>query len=128
LIQALQGDANANVLSTPKLLTMDNQESSIIVGENVPIITGQSTSSGAGTADPFTTIERQDVGVKLVVTPSVGYGDVVRLEIEQEISGVKDSTAGADITTTKRQIKTNVLADDGETIILGGLISDNMST
>ena len=126
LIQALEGDATANVLSTPKLITMDNQESSIIVGENVPIITGQSTSSGAGTADPFTTIERQDVGVKLIVTPSISEGNLVRLEIEQEISGVKDSTAGADITTTKRQIKTNVLADNGETIILGGLISDNV--
>ncbi|MFT7184927.1 MAG: general secretion pathway protein D [Pseudohongiellaceae bacterium] len=128
LVQALEGDASANVLSTPKLITMDNQESSIIVGENVPIITGQSTSSGAGTADPFTTIERQDVGVKLIVTPSISEGDLVRLEIEQEISGVKDSTAGADITTTKRQIKTNVLADNGETIILGGLISDNLVT
>jgi len=129
LIQALEGDASANVLSTPKLITMDNQESSIIVGENVPIITGQSTSSGAGTADPFTTIERQDVGVKLVVTPSISEGNLVRLEIEQEISGViKDSSGAADITTTKRQIKTNVLADDGETIILGGLISDNLVT
>ena len=127
LIQALEGDASANVLSTPKLITMDNQESSIIVGENIPVITGQSTSSGAGTADPFTTIERQDVGVKLIVTPSISEGNLVRLEIEQEISGVKDSTAGADITTTKRQIKTNVLADNGETIILGGLISDNVT-
>ena len=126
LVQALEGDANANVLSTPKVITMDNQESSIIVGENIPIITGQSTSSGAGTADPFTTIERQDVGVKLIVTPSISEGNLVRLEIEQEISGVKDSTAGADITTTKRQIKTNVLADDGETIVLGGLITDNV--
>lgn len=128
LIQALEGNTNANVLSTPKVITMDNQESSIIVGENIPIITGQSTSSGAGTADPFTTIVRQDVGVKLIVTPSISEGDLVRLEIEQEISGVKESTAGADITTTKRQIKTNVLADDGETIILGGLITDNVST
>jgi len=126
LIQALEGDATANVLSTPKVITMDNQESSIIVGENIPIITGQSTSSGAGTADPFTTIERQDVGVKLIVTPSISEGNLVRLEIEQEISGVKDSTAGADITTTKRQIKTNVLADNGETIVLGGLITDNV--
>jgi general secretion pathway protein D len=128
LVQALEGNANANVLSTPKVITMDNQESSIIVGENIPVITGQSTSSGAGTSDPFTTIERQDVGVKLIVTPSISEGDLVRLEIEQEISGVKDSTAGADITTTKRQIKTNVLADNGETIILGGLITDNMIT
>lgn len=129
LIQALEGNANANVLSTPKVITMDNQESSIIVGENIPIITGQSTSSSGGTSDPFTTIERQDVGVKLIVTPSISEGDLVRLEIEQEISGVKDSSApGADITTTKRQIKTNVLADNGETIILGGLIKDDVKT
>lgn len=127
LLQALEGDAGANVLSTPKVITMDNQESSIIVGENIPIITGQSTSTGAGTADPFTTIERQDVGVKLIVTPSISEGDLVRLEIEQEISSVKDSSRGADITTTKRQIKTNVLADNGETIVLGGLITDNVT-
>ena len=126
LVQALEGDTSANVLSTPKVITMDNQESSIIVGENIPIITGQSTSSGAGTADPFTTIERQDVGVKLIVTPSISEGDLVRLEIEQEISSVKGSSVGADITTTKRQIKTNVLADNGETIVLGGLITDNV--
>lgn len=126
LVNALEGDSSANVLSTPKVITMDNQESSIIVGENIPIITGQSTSSGAGTADPFTTIERQDVGVKLIVTPSISEGDLVRLEIEQEISSVKGSSVGADITTTKRQIKTNVLADNGETIVLGGLITDNV--
>ena len=126
LIQALEGDAGANVLSTPKVITMDNQESSIIVGENIPIITGQSSSGGAGTSDPFTTIEREDVGVKLIVTPSISEGDLVRLEIEQEISGVSPSTAGADIITTKRQIKTNVLADDGETIVLGGLIRDDV--
>ena len=127
LVQALEGDAGANVLSTPKVITMDNQESSIIVGQNIPIITGQSSSGGAGTSDPFTTIEREDVGVKLIVTPSISEGDLVRLEIEQEISGVTESTAGADIITTKRQIKTNVLADNGETIILGGLIRDDIS-
>jgi len=126
LVQALEGEKGANVLSTPKVITMDNQESSIIVGENIPIITGQSSSGGAGTSDPFTTIEREDVGVKLIVTPSISEGDLVRLEIEQEISGVSPSTAGADIITTKRQIKTNVLADDGETIILGGLIRDDV--
>lgn len=128
LVQALEGNADANVLSTPKVITMDNQESSIIVGENIPIITGQSSSGGAGTSDPFTTIEREDVGVKLIVTPSISEGDLVRLEIEQEISGVSPSTAGADIITTKRQIKTNVLADDGETIVLGGLIRDDVQT
>jgi len=129
LVQALEGNAGANVLSTPKVITMDNQESSIIVGRNIPIITGKSTSTGAGTSDPFTTIERQDVGVKLIVTPSISEGDLVRLEIEQEISDVLGSTAGAaDISTTKRQIKTNVLADNGEIIVLGGLIKDDTVT
>ena len=127
LIQALEGDAGTNVLSTPKVITMDNQESSIIVGENIPIITGQSSSGGSSTSNPFTTIERQDIGVKLVVTPSISEGDLVRLEIEQEISGVSDATSASDIVTTKRQIKTNVLADNGETIVLGGLIRDDVT-
>lgn len=127
LIQALEGDAGTNVLSTPKVITMDNQESSIIVGENIPIVTGQSSSGGSSTSNPFTTIERQDIGVKLVVTPSISEGDLVRLEIEQEISGVSESTTASDIVTTKRQIKTNVLADNGETIVLGGLITDNVT-
>jgi general secretion pathway protein D len=127
LIQALEGDAGTNVLSTPKVITMDNQESSIIVGENIPIITGQSSSGGSSTSNPFTTIERQDIGVKLVVTPSISEGDLVRLEIEQEISGVSKSTSASDIVTTKRQIKTNVLADNGETIVLGGLIRDDVT-
>ena len=124
---ALEGDAGTNVLSTPKVITMDNQESSIIVGENIPIITGQSSSGGSSTSNPFTTIERQDIGVKLVVTPSISEGDLVRLEIEQEISGVSKSTSASDIVTTKRQIKTNVLADNGETIVLGGLIRDDVT-
>lgn len=127
LIQALEGDAGTNVMSTTKVITMDNQESSIIVGENITIITGQSSSGGSSTSNPFTTIERQDIGVKLVVTPSISEGDLVRLEIEQEISGVSKSTSASDIVTTKRQIKTNVLADNGETIVLGGLIRDDVT-
>lgn len=129
LIQALEGDAATNVLSTPKIITMDNQESSIIVGQNIPIVTGQSSSTGAGTSDPFTTIERQDIGVKLTVTPSISEGNLVRLEIEQEISGI-DTTAVevSDVATTKSEIKTNVLADNGETIVLGGLIKDEVDT
>ncbi len=126
LIQALNSTNDVNLLSTPKVITMDNHESSIHVGQNIPIKTGQSTTTGDGTANPFTTITREDIGVKLKVTPSISEGDLVRLEIEQEISSIEKSVeTAADIVTNKRLIKTNVLADDEETIVLGGLISDN---
>ena len=126
LIQALDSNIDANLLSTPKIITMDNQESSIIVGQNIPIKTGESTTAGDGTSNPFTTITREDIGVKLVVTPSISEGDLVRLEITQEISSIADSVdVATDIVTQKREIKTNVLADDGETIVLGGLITED---
>ena len=129
LIQALDSNADANLLSTPKIITMDNQESSIIVGQNIPIKTGESTTTGDGTTNPFTTITREDIGVKLVVTPSISEGDLVRLEIIQEISSIADSVETAtDIVTQKREINTNVLAEDGETIVLGGLITEDYKT
>ncbi len=129
LIQALDSNADANLLSTPKIITMDNQESSIIVGQNIPIKTGESTTSGDGTSNPFTTITREDIGVKLLVTPSISEGNLVRLEITQEISSIADSTeVTTDVVTQKREIKTNVLADDGETIVLGGLITEDYKT
>ncbi len=128
LIQALASTTNTNLLSTPSILTLDNQEASIIVGENVPFVTGTSTSTGSGVSNPFQTIERQDVGLSLKVTPHVADPHSVRLELDQETSAVKDSaTPGAsDIVTTKRELKTTVLADDGKTIVLGGLISDDV--
>jgi len=128
LIQALASSSNINLLSTPKIITMDNQEASIIVGQNIPIKTGQSTSTGNGLSNPFTTISRQDVGVKLKVTPSISEGSTVKLKIKQEISSVEkgiSSTSG--IITNKREIKTTVLANDGETIVLGGLITDDVT-
>jgi general secretion pathway protein D len=128
LVQALEGDNAVNVLSTPKVITLDNQESSIFVGQNIPILTGSSTSGGAGTSDPFQTIEREDVGVELIVTPSISEGELVRLEIEQSLNNLTLSSTTVDVITTKRKIKTNVLADDGETIVLGGLISDDVKT
>jgi general secretion pathway protein D len=109
-------------------MTLDNQEAKIVVGQNVPFITGTSTSSSSTTANPFQTIERQDVGITLKVKPSIGEGGTVRLEIEQEVSAVLPSTSGinsADLITSKRSIKTTVLADDGQTIVLGGLIRDD---
>lgn len=130
LIQALASVTNANLLSTPSIMTLDNQEAKIVVGQNVPFITGTSTSSSSTTANPFQTIERQDVGITLKVKPSIGEGGTVRLEIEQEVSAVLPSTSGinsADLITSKRSIKTTVLADDGQTIVLGGLIRDDIT-
>ncbi|HEX4869509.1 MAG TPA: type II secretion system secretin GspD [Moraxellaceae bacterium] len=130
LIQALSSVTNANLLSTPSIMTLDNQEAKIVVGQNVPFITGTSTSSSSTTSNPFQTIERQDVGITLKVVPHIGEGGTVRLEIEQEVSAVLPSTSGiksADLITSKRSIKTTVLADDGQTIVLGGLIRDDVT-
>ncbi|HNH43077.1 MAG TPA: type II secretion system secretin GspD [Agitococcus sp.] len=130
LLQAIKTMSNANLLSTPSIMTIDNQEAKIVVGQNVPFITGQSTSSSSGTTNPFTTIERQDVGITLKVKPHIGEGDTVKLEVEQEVSSVVPSVAGvnsADLITNKRSIKTTILADDGQTIVLGGLIQDDNS-
>ncbi|PIE43589.1 MAG: type II secretion system protein GspD [Gammaproteobacteria bacterium] len=127
LIQALSTNTDTNLLSTPSVITMDNQESRIVVGQNVPFITGETTNTKDGLSNPFTTISREDVGVKLTVTPSVSEGDTVRLEIDQEISSVDDSVESAsDIVTNTREIKTAVLADDKEIIVLGGLIADDV--
>ncbi|HCT41458.1 MAG TPA: type II secretion system protein GspD [Moraxellaceae bacterium] len=129
LIQALSTVSNANLLSTPSIMTLDNQEAKIVVGQNVPFITGSSTSTGAGTSNPFTTIERQDVGITLKVIPHIGEGGTVRLEVEQEVSSVVPSAEGiksADLITNKRSIKTTILADDAQTIVLGGLIQDDV--
>jgi len=129
LVQALSNTTGANLLSTPSIITMDNQESEIIVGQNVPFVTGSTTTTGDGLTNPFTTIEREDVGLTLRVTPTISEGNLVRLQIEQETSSIADAVNRAsDIITNKRQIKTAVLADNGETIVLGGLINDNYST
>lgn len=127
LIQALSSSAAANLLSTPSIITLDNQESEIIVGQNVPFRTGQSTVTGDGTTNPFTTIERRDVGLSLKVTPTISADGLVRLVVEQTTEDISTTTvAGAsDLITNKREIKTTVLADDGETVVLGGLIKDD---
>lgn len=126
LIQALSSSAAANLLSTPSIITLDNQESEIIVGQNVPFRTGQSTVTGDGTTNPFTTIERRDIGLTLKVTPTISADGLVRLVVEQTTENVTESIEDAsDIVTNKREIKTTVLADDGETIVLGGLITDD---
>jgi general secretion pathway protein D len=127
LIRALEGDGETNLLSTPSLVTLDNQEAEIIVGQNVPFVTGQSTGSSSSTENPFQTIERQDIGVQLRVTPQINEGDTITLKIDQEVSDIAASSEGAvDIVTTKRAITTTVQLEDGELLVLGGLISDRL--
>jgi len=131
LITALSGNSNINLLSTPSLLTLDNQKAEILVGQNVPFQTGSYTTDAAGAGNPFTTIERQDVGVKLKVTPHINDGATLRLEIDQEISSIAPvatvSSGASDLITNKRSIKSTVQADDGQIIVLGGLIQDDVT-
>lgn len=127
LLQALSTSAAANLLSTPSIITLDNQESEIIVGQNVPFRTGEQATAGDGLSNPFTTIERRDIGLTLKVTPSISDDGLVRLVVEQTTEDIAASVDNAsDIVTNKREIKTTVLADDGETIVLGGLINENV--
>ena len=126
LIRALSGDQYTNVLSTPTLMTLDNAEAEIVVGQNVPFITGSFTNNATTPDNPFQTIERQDVGILLKVKPQINDGDTLTLEIEQEVSSVDRATNGADLITNKRAIKTSVLVDDKQVIVLGGLISDEL--
>jgi general secretion pathway protein D len=128
LARALETNANANILSTPNLLTLDNEEARIIIGQNVPFVTGQFTATGTSAAvNPFQTIERRDVGLTLRVKPQVSEGGTVKLGIYQEVSSVQDRTQTAGIITNKRAIESNVIVDDGNIIVLGGLVEDRYS-
>ncbi|WP_081409802.1 type II secretion system secretin GspD [Acinetobacter seifertii] len=127
LIQALKTNTKSNLLSSPSIVTMDNEEAYIVVGQNVPFVTGSVSTGSAGTVNPYTTVERKDVGVTLKVIPHIGEGGSVRLEVEQEVSNVQNNKGqAADLVTSKRAIKTSVLADHGQTVVLGGLISDDI--
>jgi len=126
LLKALNADAATNILSTPSIVTLDNQEAEIVVGQNVPFITGSSTTATDGTSNPFQTIERQDVGITLKVTPQINDGDTIKLDIDQEISSISASSSASDIITNKRSLKTSVLVEDGEILVLGGLIDDTL--
>jgi general secretion pathway protein D len=130
----LQSQSETNIVSTPNLITLDNEEAKIVVGENVPFITGQftGTGGGGGTTNPFQTIERKDVGITLRIKPQIGEGGAVRMQIFQEQSSVKETTAAgttnAGPSTTKRSIENTVVVDDGAILVLGGLIEDRFVT
>jgi len=128
IARALQSQTSTNIISTPNLITLDNEEAKFVVGSNVPFVTGQFTNTGTAVANPFQTIERKDVGITLRIKPQIGEGGTVRMTIFQESSSVSDKvapgTTNAGPTTNKRQIETNVVVDDGGIIVLGGLIED----
>ncbi len=129
LVRALSGNANTNILSTPHLVTMDNEEATINVGQTVPFVTGQFTGvggDGGGQVNPFQTINREDIGLKLTITPKINEGDAVQLLISQEISSLSNQATAVDLITNKREIKTRVIVDDGDIIVLGGLIDDTV--
>jgi general secretion pathway protein D len=132
IARALQSQASTNIVSTPNLITLDNEEAKIVVGENVPFITGQFTQTGGATTNPFQTIERKDVGITLRIKPQIGEGGAVRMTIFQEQSSVKSETAAgtsnAGPSTTKRSIESTVTVDDGAILVLGGLIEDRFIT
>jgi len=128
LVRALETDANANILSTPTLLTLDNEEASIVIGQNVPFITGQYATTGAGTTPtPFQTIERRDVGLTLHVKPQISQGGTVRLQFYQEVSSINDISNPAGVITNKRAVSSTVLVEDGQIVVIGGLIQDATS-
>ncbi|MBL4796217.1 MAG: type II secretion system secretin GspD [Oleispira sp.] len=127
VIQALESQSNTNLLSTPSIMTLDNQEAEIIVGQNVPFITGSTSSSD--NSNPFTTITREDIGVTLKIKPHIHEGNEVRLEVEVSAESVANTTVQgqADLITNKRQLKTMILVANKETVVLGGLISDDVT-
>jgi len=130
ILNALKETANTNILSTPSILTLDNQEAYITVGQQVPFVTGSFTNTGAGgdgAQNPFQTIERENVGITLTVTPHINDGDSVVLDIMQEVSSISSvSVIASDVITNERKIQTKVLALDGQVIVLGGLIKDEV--
>jgi general secretion pathway protein D len=127
LARALETDGRTNILSTPNLLTLDGEEAKIIVGQNVPFITGSYAQTGSGTTPtPFQTIERKDVGLTLRVKPQITEGGAVRMAVFQEVSSVSNDASTAGLITNKRSIESNVIVDDGDFIVIGGLIQDSL--
>jgi len=130
ILQALDSSTSANLLSMPSILTLDNEKASILVGQNVPFVTGSFTTSGNNSNNPFQTIDRQDIGINLNVIPHIGENGTVRLEVSQEVSSVVPGSTGnaSGLITNKSLINTTILADDQQTIALGGLMRDNTTT
>jgi general secretion pathway protein D len=127
IARALEGDANTNIISTPSIVTTDNEEATLNVGQEVPFVTGSYSNTGnaGGAVNPFQTIQREQLGVKLAITPQINEGDSMLLNISQEISSIAQSAEGAvDLITNQRTIETTVIVDDGEILVLGGLIED----
>ena len=133
LIEALESDGSTNIIGTPSLVTLDNEEAEIQVGQEVPFVTGQYTSTGTGTSggsssvNPFQTIQREKVGLTLKITPQINEGDAVRLKIEQEISALLPNPIAVDLITSNRSINTSVIVQDGGTLVLGGLIQEQVT-
>lgn len=132
LARALQANGDGNILSTPNLLTLDNEEAKIVIGQNVPFVTGQFTNTGStgGAVNPFQTIERKDVGLTLKVKPQISENGTIKLAIYQEVSSVQASSVGSatGLITNKRSIESNVLVNDGSIVVLGGLLQDEFAT
>ncbi len=129
LARFLQSNGDANVLSTPNLLTLDNEEAKIVIGQNVPFVTGSFAAASVGTTNPFTTIERKDVGLTLRVRPQISENGTIKMQVYQEVSNVDAKSIGSKdgLITNKRSIETNVLVDDGAIVVLGGLLQDDTS-
>lgn len=130
LLHALEGDADTNIISTPSIVTTDNEEATLNVGQEVPFLTGSFSNTGGGTGtgvNPFQTINREQIGVKLSITPQINEGNSMILDISQEISSIAQSAAGAvDLITNQRIIETTVIVDDGQILVLGGLLEDTL--
>ena len=130
ILSALEGDADTNIISTPSIVTTDNEEATLQVGQEVPFVTGSYSNTGTsttGAVNPFQTIQRQQIGVKLAITPQINEGDAMLLKISQEISSIAQSAAGAvDLITNQRTIDTTVIVNDGEILVLGGLLEDQL--
>jgi general secretion pathway protein D len=127
ILRALEGDADTNIISTPSIVTTDNEEASLNVGQEVPFVTGSFTNTGGnvGSVNPFQTIQREQVGVKLTITPQINEGNSLLLNINQEISSIAQSVEGAtDLITNQRIVETTVIVDDGQVLVLGGLLED----
>lgn len=126
LIRALASDGNTNILATPSVVTLDNEEASIVVGQNVPFLTGSYTTTTGDATNPFQTVERQDVGITLKITPQINEGNTIKMQILQEISSLTAAATSVDVITSKREITTNVMVEDDQILVLGGLIDDQL--